>query len=228
MAQSCEMCVVSKWGGGGRPFVLDPAGCDLGGFGVLLLLLSREVEEAVLATRSRVREPRGESRVGRLMEGRTRRFCFEGGRISSKSTGTPRLTRKRRRMRLRVQFGGAMGGGERSCWVRLRLRGERKREGVLDEVGWGGSSRESEGSGVVGKMVERCWEAWVASSVGERAVRFRCGWNDKSAYHWIVMRYGRLLEVCGDLMSYLQGLLICLVLVLTLAPVVEVALSCLL
>ena len=29
------------------------------------------------------------------IDGRMRRFCFEGGRISSKSTGTPRETRKR-------------------------------------------------------------------------------------------------------------------------------------
>ena len=65
----------------------------------------------------------------RPMEGRMSRFCLLGGRISSRSTGTPRETRKRRRMRLRVQLGGCMGGGETSCCHSERERSERK--GVL-------------------------------------------------------------------------------------------------
>lgn len=60
------------------------------------------------------------------MLGKSRRFCLLGGRISSKSTGTPRETRKRRRMRLRVQLGGCMGGGETNCCQRERERSERK------------------------------------------------------------------------------------------------------
>ena len=36
--------------------------------------------------------------------GRTSFFCFEAGRISSRSTGTPRETRKRRRIRDLTQF----------------------------------------------------------------------------------------------------------------------------
>lgn len=51
----------------------------------------------------------------RPIEGSTSRFCLLGGRISSRSTGTPRETRKRRRMRERVQLGGCIGGGETSC-----------------------------------------------------------------------------------------------------------------
>lgn len=62
----------------------------------------------------------------RLMFGSTNLFCLLGGRISSRSTGTPRDTRKRRRMRERVQFGGAMGGGCRSCCQRESERSERK------------------------------------------------------------------------------------------------------
>lgn len=64
----------------------------------------------------------------RPMEGRMRRFCLLGGRISSRSTGTPRETRKRRRMRERVQLGGCIGGGETSCCQRERERSERKGE----------------------------------------------------------------------------------------------------
>lgn len=45
-----------------------------------------------------------------LVEGRTSFFCLEAGRISSRSTGTPRDTRKRRRMRERFQSGGWSGG----------------------------------------------------------------------------------------------------------------------
>ena len=61
-------------------------------------------------------------------------FCFEGGRISSRSTGTPRLTRKSRLIRERVQFGGCIGGGETSCCQRERERSERKGVVVVDEV----------------------------------------------------------------------------------------------
>jgi hypothetical protein len=50
-----------------------------------------------------------------LIDGRTSFFCFDAGRISSKSTGTPRLTRKRRRMRERTQFCGWSGGVATNC-----------------------------------------------------------------------------------------------------------------
>lgn len=74
----------------------------------------------------------------RVMLGRTRRFCLEGGRISSRSMGTPRETRKRRRMRERVQLGGWRGGGETSWCQRERERGERKGAGGVFEVEGGG------------------------------------------------------------------------------------------
>ena len=70
----------------------------------------------------------------RLMSGRTSFFCFEGGRISSRSTGTPRLTRKRRRIRDWVQLGGWRGGGVISCFQRERERSEGK---IGEESGMG-------------------------------------------------------------------------------------------
>jgi len=48
------------------------------------------------------------------MDGRTSFFCLEAGRISSKSTGTPSETKKRRRMRDLTQFWGCRGGGATS------------------------------------------------------------------------------------------------------------------
>lgn len=51
----------------------------------------------------------------RFIDGNTSFFCFEAGRISSRSTGTPRETRNRRRIRDFVQLGGCSGGGATSC-----------------------------------------------------------------------------------------------------------------
>ena len=65
-------------------------------------------------------------------------FCFEAGKISSKSTGTPRETRKRRRMRDRTQLGGCKGGGATSCDHKERLRSVRKME--FRSVGRAGAS----------------------------------------------------------------------------------------
>ena len=56
-------------------------------------------------------------------------FCFEAGRISSRSTGTPSETKNSRRMRERTQFGGCRGGGATSCDHSDRLRSVRK-------IGW--------------------------------------------------------------------------------------------
>lgn len=52
--------------------------------------------------------------VSRSIEGRTSFFCFDAGRISSRSTGTPSDTRNRRRMRDLTQFWGWRGGGATS------------------------------------------------------------------------------------------------------------------
>lgn len=53
-------------------------------------------------------------------------FCFDAGRISSRSTGTPSETRNRRRIRERTQFGGCRGGGATSWDQSERLRSVRK------------------------------------------------------------------------------------------------------
>lgn len=61
------------------------------------------------------------------MDGRISFFCLLAGNISSRSTGTPKETRKRRRIRDRFQFGGCSGGGATSCDHRDRLLSVRKR-----------------------------------------------------------------------------------------------------
>ena len=99
---------------------------------------STEVVEALLPlarTRERERDPDGVSVEVRRepveetrwrSEGRTSFFCLDAGRISSRSTGTPRETRKRRRMRERIQSGGWRGGGATSWDQREAERGVRK------------------------------------------------------------------------------------------------------
>lgn len=68
-------------------------------------------------------ELRGEEEdLDRWIEGKMSFFCLEAGRISSRSTGTPRETRKRRRMRDRIQLGGWSGGGATSWDQREALR----------------------------------------------------------------------------------------------------------
>jgi hypothetical protein len=63
----------------------------------------------------------------RCSEGSTSFFCLEeAGRISSRSTGTPRETRKSRRMRERIQSGGCSGGGATSWDQSEAERGVRK------------------------------------------------------------------------------------------------------
>ena len=52
-----------------------------------------------------------EARESAGVNGRISFFCLEAGRISSRSTGTPSETRKRRLIRERVQLGGCNGGG---------------------------------------------------------------------------------------------------------------------
>ena len=101
------------------------------------VLLSSEVVESLPASPvfnlSRVVDGRGEDEA-RLMLGRTSLFCLDGGNISSRSTGTPRETRKSRRIRERVQLGGCIGGGETSCCHSERERSERKGEVVAGSI----------------------------------------------------------------------------------------------
>ena len=87
---------------------------------------------------------RGDVEEGMFSEGRTSFFCFDAGRISSRSTGTPSETRNRRRMRDRIQSGGAKGGGATS-WDHK----EAERGVVNDEesFGSGGNCGTSSSSG---------------------------------------------------------------------------------
>lgn len=78
----------------------------------------------------------GEPEAGfRFMDGRISFFCLDAGRISSRSTGTPRDTRKRRRIRDRIQLGGCNGGGATSWDQREALLGVRKMEFSADRGG---------------------------------------------------------------------------------------------
>lgn len=80
-------------------------------------------EEDLRRSREVSREPEDEGCKER--DGRMSFFCVEAGRISSSETGMPRLTRKRRRIRDRIQFGGWRGGGATSCDQRDADRGVR-------------------------------------------------------------------------------------------------------
>ena len=96
-------------------------------------------------------ELRGEpEEVLRCIEGRMSFFCLDAGRISSRSTGTPSETRKRRRIRERIQLGGCKGGGATSCDQREALRDVRK---ILLSVETGGRTEVSIVSG--GKSASR-------------------------------------------------------------------------
>lgn len=108
--------------GRGRPRVLGvPCGVVADVSLVIEVVLSLTAEERILESGSFVR---GESsfvvlvREGAVISGRMSFFCLEGGRISSRSTGTPRLIRKSRRIRDCVQLGGCRGGGVMSCFHR--------------------------------------------------------------------------------------------------------------
>lgn len=57
----------------------------------------------------------GSSIVSSSIDGSTNFFCLLAGNISSRSTGTPSETRKRRLIRERIQSGGCRGGGATSC-----------------------------------------------------------------------------------------------------------------
>lgn len=101
--------------------------------------------------------------LSRSIEGRISFFCFEAGRISSRSTGTPRDTRKSRRMRDFTQFCGWRGGGATSWDQRERGRSELKiaEESEMLSTG-GGESRSLVG----GRRLSRVpWRAERSSEV---------------------------------------------------------------
>lgn len=119
-------------------------------------------------------ELRGEPDAGfRFMEGRMSFFCLEAGRISSRSTGTPRETRKRRRIRERIQFGGCKGGGATSCDHREALRGVRNME-FSEDIG--GRIEVSIVSGGKRAFMYGSVAAWI-SSEDSRSSKFKTGWE---------------------------------------------------
>ena len=112
VAHSIEVVLRSSSGGGGGPFR---------GLSDLDLDESTDVFEAFsLFTRSSALlrpsdDGRGDLSPDMFIEGRMSFFCFEAGKISSRSTGTPSETRKSRRILERTQSGGCSGGGATSC-----------------------------------------------------------------------------------------------------------------
>jgi hypothetical protein len=120
MVQSCRAETRSSVGAGGGPFRRrESERLDWP-------WESRDVEDEFSCFRREMERESVDVRGWRLMDGRISFFCFEAGRISSRSTGTPRETRKRRRMRERIQLGGCKGGGATSCDQREAERGARK------------------------------------------------------------------------------------------------------
>ena len=119
VAQSILVGPKSSSGGGGGPFRFRFDLCDDD--------WSMEAED-VLSCLSLTLEPFRRPSDGELeslrkfVEGRMSFFCFEAGSISSKSTGTPKETKKSRRMRERTQSEGCEGGGATSWDHRERLR----------------------------------------------------------------------------------------------------------
>ena len=162
-------------GGGGGPFRLLEAGL------VFEAVESTDVEELLVvcdllsfSIEPRGREASEEAALSTFMEGSMSFFCFEAGRISSRSTGTPSETRKRRRMRDFIQLGGCRGGGATSWDQRLRERSFGKTE---CESGTRGRSSLliSESAG---KRKSRCWDAAdrrSSSSCIEVKSRSGCG-----------------------------------------------------
>lgn len=101
--------------------------------------------------------------LSRSIEGRMSFFCFEAGRISSRSTGTPRDTRKSRRMRDLTQFCGWRGGGATS-WD--QSDSERSVLKMAEESGMGSTGGRESRSWVEGRRISRVpWRPERSSEV---------------------------------------------------------------
>ena len=153
VAHNLRVSDTSKSGGGRGPFRrfgINFAACELdslgiGGAGSSVDILLRRAIERFLAS-----DGTGEDSDG--VYGRISFFCFDFGRISSKSTGTPSDTRKSRRIRERTQFGGCKGGGAISCCQSESERFVKKVEFVFDSGGSGSRGCEV----VAGNNVAMC------------------------------------------------------------------------
>lgn len=146
VVQSCLADTRSNSGTGSGPFFLNAEGFPFE---------STDVDEALasdcrtLDTERESEDVRGEPDVVTCNDGSTSFFCLEAGRISSRSTGTPRETRNRRRMRERIQSGGANGGGATNCDHKDALRGVRKMGFSLVIGGGEDTSKSSGGNSVL-------------------------------------------------------------------------------
>lgn len=102
-------------------------------------------------------------------------FCFDAGKISSKSTGTPSDTRKSRRMRDLTQFCGCRGGGATSWDQSDRERSVPK---IAEESGMGSTGGRELRSREEGSRVSRVpWRAAKSSEVDLKASKsVRGGW----------------------------------------------------
>lgn len=114
---------------------------------------------------------------GEFMDGRTSFFCLEAGRISSRSTGTPRETRKSRLIRERIQSGGCRGGGATSCDHKEAERGVRKMGLSLE----GGTMGEVSSSppAVVGKRALRYGSVVLIMSSGSSPSKSGIGYRGR-------------------------------------------------
>lgn len=140
---------------------------------------SRDVEEVFPSPclrrdiERRSEDVRAESADGlRWMEGRMSFFCLDAGRISSRSTGTPRETRKSRRMRERIQLGGWRGGGATNWDQREALRGVRN---MGFSAVSGGRIEMSIVSGGNRASIYGSVAAWISSGESSSA-KSRTGW----------------------------------------------------
>jgi hypothetical protein len=137
VAHNCVVLLMSSSGGGGGPLRFR-SGFELDE--------STDVDDSfsrLMRPRGPLLRPsddgRGERSPAMCMEGRMSFFCFDAGRISSRSTGTPSETRNSRRMRERTQSGGWSGGGATSCvhneWLLSERKIDRVSSGFVDMVG---------------------------------------------------------------------------------------------
>jgi hypothetical protein len=129
VAHSCIVLLMSSSGGGGGPFRFR-SGFELDESTEVDDSFSRLIRPNGPPLFRPSEEGRGERSPGMCIEGRMSFFCFEAGRISSRSTGTPSETRNNRRIRERTQSGGCSGGGATNCVHNDWLRSERKMDRV--------------------------------------------------------------------------------------------------
>lgn len=127
--------------------------------------MSTDVDDALPSprrNRDAEREPldRAGDVARRFREGRISFFCLDAGRISSRSTGTPSDTRKRRRVRDRIQSGGANGGGATSWDHKEADRGVKNKDDIFGRVSGIGRSSSSGGN----KLSRHCSVADRTSS----------------------------------------------------------------